>query len=132
MSNPTTTAAKVIYEVTCEVEDEINERFADWLTKHVDEIVKLENGNLFAKALITKLDNSLVGGQNPSKNTYVMQYYAYSKETLQTYLTKYSAGMREDGLKHFGDKFKATRRSFAIKSEVIPPPSQSNNFGYVF
>ena len=90
----------IIYEVNIELDAEIVNAFDVWLDDHIHTMLQFEGFNS-AKKL-----NSI----EDEKYYLTVQYNIVSQEDLDRYLRNHAQTMREEGLKRFGDKFKAHRR----------------------
>ncbi|KAF2072517.1 hypothetical protein CYY_006160 [Polysphondylium violaceum] len=127
-------ASQLIYEVSVQVDKKIVVEWEKWIVEHINQIVSLDNGTLFSKGHLCKLDQSFDSANETdcSHIGFVIHYYSNSKQCLNTYFDKHAPLLRKDGLDRFGDQFKATRRVFVIEKEITAPPPQSSSFGYVF
>ncbi|KAK5578692.1 hypothetical protein RB653_008365 [Dictyostelium firmibasis] len=120
-----------IYEVTAEVDNSIINEWENWIAEHVREIVALDDGNIFSKGVINKLNNSLLGQEEKSTtSTYVIQYTSVNETSITTYIQKHAPNLRK-GAASFGDKLKTSRR-LLVEFKTISNPPQTKNFGYVF
>ncbi|KAN0024783.1 hypothetical protein ACTFIV_009192 [Dictyostelium citrinum] len=122
-----------VYEVTAEVDNSIINEWENWIVEHVREIVALDDGNIFSKGVINKLNNSLMGSlpeEKPTTSTYVIQYQAVNETSITTYIQKHAPNLRK-GAAQFGDKLKTSRR-LLVEYKTISNPPQTKNFGYVF
>ncbi|KAM9958660.1 hypothetical protein ACTFIW_012249 [Dictyostelium discoideum] len=124
-----------IYEVTAEVDNSIINEWENWIVEHVREIVALDDGNIFSKGVINRLNNSLLGSLPDEKSTtttstYVMQYTAVNETSITTYIQKYAPVLRK-AVPAFADKIKTSRR-ILVEYKTISNPPQTKNFGYVF
>ncbi|GAM28602.1 hypothetical protein SAMD00019534_117780 [Acytostelium subglobosum LB1] len=123
---------QVIYEVTAFINSDMAEKWGSWIPKHVNEIVSLENGALFTKGVIHKLDRDLPPA-TPTEGvtTFVIHYYATSQEALDKYLNVYGPQLRQDAINQFGTGLKTSRRVYTAIQEIDALP-QTKTFGYVF
>ncbi|KAM9984293.1 hypothetical protein ACTFIZ_004003 [Dictyostelium cf. discoideum] len=123
---------QLIYEVTVEVDNSIINEFENWIVEHVREIVALDDGNIFSKGVVNKLNTHLESLEKPTTtSTYVMQYFAVNGEnSITTYLQKYAPNFRKP-VPAFVDKIKTSRR-ILVEYKTISNPPQTKNFGYVF
>eukprot|EP01132_Coremiostelium_polycephalum_P005071 gene5071-6311_t len=108
----------VVYEVTATIKKDKSLDWKPWIIKHVKEIISLENGALFHKGMINKLDDE-PGSNDGTTETYVMVYFAKSRKCLETYLEKHTAALRQDAINTFGDSLKTSRRIYTPVTEPI-------------
>ena len=87
----------IIYEINIELDAEIVNEFDVWLDDHIPTMLQFE-GFTSAKKL-----NSI----DDEKYYLTVQYSIVSQEDLDRYLRNHAQTMREEGLKRFGDNFKA-------------------------
>jgi Domain of unknown function (DUF4286) len=93
----------IIYNVTVKVEQQIAGDWLMWLLN--DHIPSVMNTKCFVDYKVLRLlevDDS----EGP---TYAAQYYAESKADYNRYIEMYSAKMRQDSFKKWGDQFVAFR-----------------------
>lgn len=100
----------VIYEVSLFVDSDIYQEFYTWLQEHATEMLQFSG---FMGAIILTPQES-----NEDKQTLIIQYRLRSQADLDRYFSEFAAGMREKGIKRFGDRFSAQRRIMEIK-EVL-------------
>ncbi|MGQ3892173.1 DUF4286 family protein [Legionella sp. CNM-4043-24] len=97
----------VIYEVSLFVERDIYSEFYSWLQEHVTEMLQFPG---FVGAIIlTPAEN------NDARQVLIVQYRLRTHEDLDRYFSEFAAGMREKGIKRFGNKFSAERRILDIQ-----------------
>ena len=93
----------VVYEVTLLVDAAIAGPYGSWLQDHVAEMLGLPG---FTGAEILQvcepLDAGMVG--------WVVAYRLRDRAALDAYLADHAPRMRADGLRRFGDRFRASRR----------------------
>jgi len=110
------TKNSLIYEVNLEVEQSKREKYLQWLTKFIEEMLKID-GFLTAEVLVVD--------QNPSLLS--VQYRIENQAKLDSYLNNQQSHMATQG-SEFG--FKVTsRRVLRSYSKSV---RQSTNFGYTF
>ncbi|HEY3643986.1 MAG TPA: DUF4286 family protein, partial [Gammaproteobacteria bacterium] len=112
----------LIYEVTLDIQADAAVEFDGWLKEHVREMLALPG---FHDARILKPE-----GPEPGTERRVVQYTLGSRGELDQYLAEHAPQMREDGIKRFGEKMKASRRvldldvpvagSLALPGLVLP------------
>ena len=92
----------LIYEVTLDIQAAAAVEFDGWLKEHVREMLALPG---FHDARILKPEGPEAGTERR-----VVQYTLGSRAELDQYLAEHAPRMREDGVKRFGDRMKASRR----------------------
>ncbi|MCB1561237.1 MAG: DUF4286 family protein [Xanthomonadales bacterium] len=90
------------YEVTLEVDDGIADDFLAWLRGHVAEMLALSG---FTSATLLSLDM-----ESADHRGFCVRYHLHDRDALDAYLHDHAPRMREDGLRRFGDAFRASRR----------------------
>ena len=97
----------LIYEVKLEfIDTTIYSSFLFWLKEHTSEMLTFQG---FEKAQIKdtfKEDTSII-----------VRYHILSQESLDSYIKNHSEKMRNEGLKLFGNSFKASRKVYPL-SEI--------------
>ncbi len=95
----------IVYEVNLSVDAELAQRYEQWLQQHIEQMLALP-GFISATSyrMIEPIDTDKVG--------WTVQYVLASKASLDQYLQQHAPKMRADGVKHFGDRFTATRRIY--------------------
>jgi hypothetical protein len=78
--------------------------------KHIPEM--LATGKFSSARMVRVLIEEEMGG-----TTYSVQYTTDSKETLQKYYQEEALGLRDEGLKLFGDKMLSFRTELEVISE---------------
>ena len=116
-------SSPLVYEVTLDIQADAAPEFDAWLKDHVAHMLALPG---FHDARILKPDAA-----EPGTERRVVQYTLGSRGELDQYLAEHAPRMREDGVKRFGDKMKASRRVFdldvpvagtlALPGLVLPP-----------
>lgn len=99
-----------IYNVTINVENDIHQKWLDWMkTIHIPAMLAT---NKFSKALMTKvMVEEQMGGI-----TYSVQYTTESKQTLEKYYTQDAPTLRAQG-KAFEGKYIAFRTELEVICE---------------
>jgi len=93
----------LIYNVTLKVENEIVDKWVQWMTKvHMPEV--MQTGLFVDSKLCRLLEQDEVEGV-----TYVAQYFCEGVEQYNKYISQYSQEMREKGIQLFGGRFIAFR-----------------------
>ena len=97
----------ILYEVNLEVRDEIIADYRPWLAEHVRDMLRLPG---FVSAEVFECRDP-----PPAEGTHAItvQYRLVDETALDRYLMQHALRMREDGLRHFGDGFTASRRVLA-------------------
>lgn len=116
-------SSPLVYEVTLDIDAGAATEFDAWLKDHVREMLALPG---FHDARILKPESPEAGSERR-----VVQYTLGSRAELDHYIAEHAPRMREDGVKRFGDKMKASRRVFdldvpaagtlALPGLVLPP-----------
>ncbi|HEX4299480.1 MAG TPA: DUF4286 family protein [Gammaproteobacteria bacterium] len=96
----------LVYEVTLDIDAGAATEFDAWLKEHVREMLALPG---FHDARILKPE-----GAEPGSERRVVQYTLGSRAELDHYVAEHAPRMREDGVRRFGDKMKASRRVFDL------------------
>lgn len=105
---------KAIYEVNVEVDLDIAGEYREWLGHHIEEIVERAG---FESARLFTFD-----GANSGVRNWVTQYVAKDHSIIANYLEKLAPEFRADGVKRFGEKFRASRRILVLTEDY--PRSQ--------
>lgn len=92
----------IVYNVTVKVEKSIEEEWLGWIEKHAPEVV--ETGCFVSYSFFELLEPKV-----DAQRTFVIQYFAKTKEDYERYLSDFAPQLKEDGIKKFGDKFVAFR-----------------------
>lgn len=103
-------SSPLVYEVTLDIQADTAVEFDAWLKDHVRHMLALPG---FHDARILKPE-----GPEPGTERRVVQYTLGSRGELDQYLAEHAPRMREDGVKRFGDKMKASRRVFDLDTPV--------------
>jgi hypothetical protein len=99
----------IIYNVTTNIHESVHDQWMIWMQhKHIPEM--LATGKFSTARLVRVLVEEEMGG-----STYSVQYTTESKEILQKYYQEDAPGLREEGVKLFGDKM----LTFRTELEVI-------------
>jgi len=107
----------IVYEVNVEVREERYADYRAWLGVHVDEMLALPG--FVAAEIFEQREPPPPDG----KRALTVHYRLIDDAALQRYLADHAPRMREDGVRHFGDAFTATRRVFASSASVSAPSS---------
>ncbi len=91
----------IIYEVNLSIHPSIVNDYLAWLKPHAEAMLQFTG---FLSYELFRVD-----GEDDWQN-YCVQYRLQSREALQSYFDTHAAVMRDDGLKRFGERFKASRR----------------------
>ena len=98
----------VLYEVNLSVQNDILPEYTQWLGNHIEEILKIQG---FTGAHFWKNES-----QEEFECTLLTCHYTLkTRNDLQNYLDRHAKALREDGLKRFPGKFKATRRILLLE-----------------
>ncbi len=96
---------QIIYEVNLSVDRELENDYSDWLQRHVQQMLGLPG---FVTATSHRISEPVPEG----KVCWSVHYVLENQAALDHYLQTYAQQMREDGIKHFGDRFTASRRIY--------------------
>ncbi|EGG17152.1 hypothetical protein DFA_08134 [Cavenderia fasciculata] len=116
-----------IYEVECLVPSEVVGKWDEWIPKHIQQILNLEQG-LFIKATFNKVTQN-IEGLPADHSQYVIQYHTDSQEKIDRYIKEHAPKLKQGTTDVFGDKLKTKRKIYKVDQEFFP---QSGQFGYVF
>jgi phosphoribosylamine-glycine ligase len=101
----------IIYNVTTNIHESVQEQWMIWMQhKHIPEM--LATGKFISARMARVLVEEEMGGF-----TYSVQYTTDSKETLLKYYIENAPGLREEGMKLFGDKMLSFRTELEVISE---------------
>ena len=116
-------SSPLVYEVTLDIDTGAATEFDAWLKEHVREMLALPG---FHDARILKPESPEADSERR-----VVQYTLGSRAELDHYVAEHAPRMREDGIRRFGDRMKASRRVFdldvpaagplALPGLVLPP-----------
>ncbi|MFO2625241.1 DUF4286 family protein [Legionella pneumophila serogroup 1] len=101
----------VIYEVNLIIEEEVYSQFQFWLKEHAKEMLQFPG---FIQAHILKPENE----DTQTEKKLTVQYQVENKSFLTNYFNQFAVKMREEGLKHFKDKFSAERRIYEVQEYI--------------
>ncbi|UXP33580.1 DUF4286 family protein [Reichenbachiella agarivorans] len=92
----------VLYNVTMNVEKEIESEWLQWMKEtHVKDVM---NTGYFIECKIFQLLS-----EEPQGTTYAFQYFAKSAKDIQTYQDTYGAKLQMDVISRYGDKVMSFR-----------------------
>src|SRR6266496_2943928 len=92
-----------VYNITVKVDNKIVQQWLQWQREvHIPEIMAT---NLFTDNKIFKL----LEQDDDDTSTYVLQYFAETKENYYRYINEYAPGFREKALEKWGNNFIAFR-----------------------
>lgn len=101
----------ILYNVTINIHESVHDQWMKWMQeKHINDV--LATGKFSSARMVKVLIEEEMGG-----TTYSIQYFTDSKETLQRYYEEDAPGLREEGLRLFGDKMLAFRTELELISE---------------
>ncbi len=104
----------IIYNVTVNIDESIHEEWFTWMRqKHINEV--LSTGKFFKALFVQVLVEEEMGGI-----TYSVQYFAESKQQLDSYYNEDAPRLREEGLRLFGSKMLAFRTELQVLAEIRP------------
>ena len=103
----------LIYEVNLEVEEEINYRYAGWLTEHIQKMLQFE-GFQAAYWFFRKPEDE--GKEQTANLLWTIHYLVADRRSLDDYLTNHADRVRQEALEKFDGKFKADRRILNLLS----------------
>lgn len=93
----------VIYEVNLEINADIYAEYYQWLLEHVKAMLRFTG---FKKAELGQVVDQAETNLKNIRISYLIDTY----EDLQNYFSEHAVSMRLDGVKRFGNGFRATRR----------------------
>jgi len=97
-----------IYNVTINIEEEIHDKWLNWMQKkHIPDMLKTGK---FSKAKMSRV----VIEEEMGGITYSVQYTTDSKETLEKYYKENAVQLRDEGMSLFGGKFVAFRTELDV------------------
>lgn len=94
----------IIYEVTLHVDADLAEEYDAWLAEHAAQMLALPG---FIAAEISALESE---EESPAETGRVVHYRLEDRAALDAYFRDHAAHMREEGLRRFGGRFRASRR----------------------
>ncbi|WP_340155577.1 DUF4286 family protein [uncultured Winogradskyella sp.] len=101
----------IIYNVTLNIDKSIHNEWLEWIKEHIPQV--LATGK-FKEAKLTKV---LV--EDTETETYSVQYRAHSREALESYYAEHAEGLKQDGLKRFGEKVLSFRTELEVVDEYV-------------
>lgn len=101
----------IIYNVTINIQEEIHDKWLLWMNDvHMPEI--MATGKFISAKLVrVHVDQEMEG------LIFAAQYLTKDKQTLENYYTENAPGLREQGLKMWGDKALYFRTELEVLSE---------------
>ncbi|MGI9549647.1 MAG: DUF4286 family protein [Aurantibacter sp.] len=100
-----------IYNVTTNIEESVHDKWLKWMKEtHIPDV--LATGKFQGAKMSRVLVAEEMGGI-----TYSVQFMVADRETLQKYYDEDAPRLREDGQKHFANKFVSFRTEMEIVSE---------------
>jgi hypothetical protein len=101
----------LIYNVTINIDESVHDQWLQWMReKHIRQV--LDTGKFTSARLVKVLIEEQMGGI-----TYSIQYTTDCKETLQKYYDEDAPGLREEGIRLFGDKMLAFRTELQVVAD---------------
>lgn len=94
----------IVYEVNLEIDTALRGDYLPWLQAHVAEMLHIEG---FMSATVEEV---LEPAPPPVCFALCVRYQLRDESCLHHYLTHHAAAMRRDGIKRFGNGFRAHRR----------------------
>ena len=94
----------VVYEVNLDVEAAIADAYRAWLDVHVKAMLALPG---FVSARVFEVRD---GASGDNRLHLCVHYLLRDATALEAYLREHAPRMRADGVAHFGDRFRASRR----------------------
>lgn len=104
--------ARVVYEVSLDLDASIAEAYRAWLDAHVREILALRG---FIDARVSEV---LDPAAREGRVALCVQYTLHDAVALEDYLRDHAPRMRAEGQARFGGRFQAQRRVLRVVSEV--------------
>lgn len=94
----------IIYNVTINVEDEIQHDWLDWMKEtHIPEVMQT---GMFVDFSFSKL---LSRQEDETGTTYVIQYLAPTMDHYEKYITEFAPSLQQKVIQKYGNKFIAFR-----------------------
>lgn len=94
----------IIYEVTLLIDREVVREYDIWLKHHVDEMLELPG---FQSAQVSVVEDNAAESARAGR---VVHYRLDNRQALDEYFSRFARQMRDDGIRHFGNRFTASRR----------------------
>lgn len=107
----------LIYEVNIRVEKAIAHDYSVWLKWHVDEMLNFD-GFLAAEVFVP------VGEPSSEYDEIVVHYRLKDRASLDNYLSRHAAAMRQQALDKFGDRLSIQRRTLVRIRQDEPGSGQ--------
>ncbi|MDB5032992.1 MAG: hypothetical protein JWQ98_233 [Chlorobi bacterium] len=98
----------IIYEVNLDVDNEVATAYAEWLDRHISEVLAID-GFEGAEWLDVESDA-------PGRTCWSIRYRLKNRASLEDYFQKHAARLRQDGLTRFEGKFIPSRRILSARS----------------
>jgi len=98
--------AEILYEVIITVDPAIRADYLVWLRRHMAEMTAIDGFQSADLFINTENENELA-----------CHYRLRDRDAMNAYLEGPAQAMRADGVKHFGDKFSASRRIMDAMTE---------------
>jgi len=98
---------KVIYEVNLTVDIGLQSEYSDWLQQHIQQMLAIPG---FISAQCFQIDEPVPD----NKACWTVHYLLQNQTALDDYLKHHAPAMRADGVKHFADRFSASRRIYRV------------------
>jgi hypothetical protein len=93
----------ILYNVTVNVDDSINEEWLEWMkTKHIPDVMAT---GLFAGNKLFRIDDP----KAEEGTTYAIQYFCNSMEDYSKYRVEFAPSLQDEHQKKYGGKFVAFR-----------------------
>lgn len=102
----------VIYEVNLKVNNEIFTKFIQWLSLHIEDVLKFPG---FVKAVFLR---DFESDDDLQKNISI-QYYLNSPKSLDNYLKNHAPTIRQVGLSKFPNQYSYSYRILEVQEEVF-------------
>lgn len=98
-----------IYNVTIHIEGHVESDWLLWIKSHIPEVLAT---NKFNKATLSRVIGHEEGGV-----TYAIQYWAQSKDDLESYYKDYAPQLQKDGDAKFGSAMIGFRTELQVLEE---------------
>lgn len=102
----------IIYNVTVKINLEISEEWLSWM--RIQHIPKVLSTGAFLKCRISRLDLKEEDGI-----TYVLQYDAYSQDSLNKYMIHQAPALQQEHIDRYANKFVAFRTILEVIEEIF-------------
>jgi len=116
----------LIYNVTINIEDDAHDEWLIWMKEHhIPEM--LQTGKFLEATMCQVLVQEDMGG-----TTYSVQYKVKDRGTLEMYYKEDAPTLRDDAMKHFGNKFVAFRTELEVIAVEQTPIQSATEYLFTY